>query len=99
MPDMDGIEAAQLMSGSDPTVPIVLFTALDLDGLENPRSQRGHLWRSFSKARGWNLLKSYRDCGSRNPHEKLRLRTQVSVCRYRTSAKRDWHTIPLACAT
>jgi two-component system, chemotaxis family, chemotaxis protein CheY len=57
MPDMDGIEAARLMSGSDPTVPIILFTALDLQGLET-RAYNAGICAVVSKARGWNLLKS-----------------------------------------
>jgi CheY-like chemotaxis protein len=57
MPDMDGIEAARLMSGSDPTVPIILFTILDLEGLET-RARDAGICTVVSKARGWNLLKS-----------------------------------------
>lgn len=57
MPDMDGIEAARLMSGSDPTVPIILFTILDLEGLET-RARSAGICAVVSKARGWNLLKS-----------------------------------------
>jgi CheY-like chemotaxis protein len=57
MPDMDGIEAARLMSGSDPTVPIILFTVLDLEGLETRAYQAG-ICAVVSKAEGWNLLKS-----------------------------------------
>ena len=57
MPDMDGIEAARLMSGSDPTVPIILFTILDLEGLE-ARARNAGICAVVSKARGWNLLKS-----------------------------------------
>jgi two-component system chemotaxis response regulator CheY len=37
MPDINGLEAARMMSGSDPTVPIILFTAVDADGLEEAR--------------------------------------------------------------
>ena len=57
MPDMDGIEAARLMSGSDATVPIILFTVLDLDGLET-RAHNAGICAVVSKAQGWNLLKS-----------------------------------------
>jgi CheY-like chemotaxis protein len=57
MPDIDGIEAAQLMSRSDPTVPIILFTILDLEGLET-RAHNAGICAVVSKARGWNLLKS-----------------------------------------
>jgi two-component system, chemotaxis family, chemotaxis protein CheY len=57
MPDMDGIEAARLMSASDPTVPIILFTVLDLEGLET-RAHKAGICAVVSKAQGWNLLKS-----------------------------------------
>ncbi len=50
MPDMDGIEAARLMSGSDANCDHAILT-------------------------------------------RIALRIQVSVCRYRTSAKCDWRTI------
>jgi len=57
MPDMDGIEAARLMSNSDPTVPIILFTVLDLEGLET-RARKAGICAVVSKAQGWNLLKT-----------------------------------------
>src|SRR5260370_15869004 len=76
MPDMDGIEAARLMSGSDATVPIILFTVLDLEGLET-RAYKAGICAVVSKAHGWNLLKrietaitkSSREvrCGRRDP--------------------------------
>jgi DNA-binding NarL/FixJ family response regulator len=33
MPDMTGIEAAQQMSASNPSIPLILFTILDIEGL------------------------------------------------------------------
>ena len=57
MPDMDGIEAAAQMSAADPTVPIILFTVLDLEGLET-RARKAGICAVVSKAQGWNLLKS-----------------------------------------
>src|SRR6202047_5618205 len=57
MPDMDGIEAAAQMSATDPTVPIILFTILDLEGLET-RARKAGICAVVSKAQGWNLLKS-----------------------------------------
>jgi CheY-like chemotaxis protein len=57
MPDMDGIEAAAQMSAADPTVPIILFTVLDLEGLE-VRAREAGICAVVSKAQGWNLLKS-----------------------------------------
>jgi CheY-like chemotaxis protein len=59
MPDMDGIEAARLMSRSDPTVPIILFTVLDLEGLET-RARKAGICAVVSKAQGWNLLRASR---------------------------------------
>src|SRR5260370_20311646 len=34
MPDINGIEVARIISGMDHTVPIIMFTVLNLDGLE-----------------------------------------------------------------
>jgi CheY-like chemotaxis protein len=66
MPDMDGIEAARLMSGSDPTVPIILFTVLDLEGLETRAHQAG-ICAVVSKAQGWNLLKTIETAATQSP--------------------------------
>jgi CheY-like chemotaxis protein len=57
MPDISGIEAARWMSRSDPTVPIILFTVMDLEGLENAARNAG-ICAVVSKTQGWNLLKS-----------------------------------------
>jgi len=78
MPDMDGIEAAQLMSGSDPTVPIILFTALDLQGLEN-RAYNAGICAVVSKARGWNLLKSIETAVTQSSREVRCARRYPSV--------------------
>ena len=67
MPDMDGIEAARLMSAADPTVPIILFTILDLEGLEN-RARKAGVSAVVSKARGWNLLKTIEATVTRSRH-------------------------------
>src|SRR5258705_12280390 len=34
LPDIDGLAAARMMSGSAPTVPMLLFTAVEAEGLE-----------------------------------------------------------------
>lgn len=57
MPDINGIEAARWMSSFDPTVPIILFTVLDMEGLEQAAKNAG-ICAVVSKAQGWNLLKS-----------------------------------------
>ena len=57
MPDISGIEAARWMSASDPTVPLILFTVVEWEGLETTARDAG-ICAVVSKAEGWNLLKS-----------------------------------------
>jgi len=57
MPDINGLEAARMMSGSDPTVPIILFTAVDADGLEEVARNVG-ICAVVPKTQSWNLLKT-----------------------------------------
>ena len=57
MPDINGIEVARMMSGLDPTVPIILFTVMDLKGLDSAARHAG-VYAVVSKAQCWNLLKS-----------------------------------------
>ena len=57
MPDINRIEAARWMSAADPTVPIIMFTILNLDGLENAAHSAG-ICAVVSKGECWNLLKS-----------------------------------------
>jgi two-component system, chemotaxis family, chemotaxis protein CheY len=57
MPDISGLEAAAWMSAKDPTVPLILFTILDLDGLETPARQAG-IRSVISKTRVWELITS-----------------------------------------
>jgi CheY-like chemotaxis protein len=55
MPDMNGIETAQRMSNFDPTIPIVLFTILEIEGLERPAKNAG-IWAIVPKNEAWNLI-------------------------------------------
>lgn len=55
MPDINGIEVARMMSGLDETVPIILFTVLNLDGLEKAARNAG-VYAIVSKGECWNLL-------------------------------------------
>jgi two-component system chemotaxis response regulator CheY len=57
MPDINGIEVARMMSGLDPTIPIILFTVMQLEGLENA-ARRAGVCAVVSKAQAWNLLTS-----------------------------------------
>lgn len=57
MPDINGIEVARMMSALDPTIPIILFTVMDLEGLEGT-ARRAGVRAVVSKAQSWNLVKS-----------------------------------------
>ena len=55
MPDINGLEVARMMSGLDRTVPIILFTVLNLEGLERAARNAG-VHTIVSKGQCWNLL-------------------------------------------
>jgi len=57
MPDINGIEVARMMSGLDRSVPIILFTILDLDGIEKAARNAG-IRSIVSKGDCWNHLSS-----------------------------------------
>ena len=57
MPDINGIEVARMMSGLDRSVPIILFTILELEGIENAARNAG-IRAIVSKGECWNLLSS-----------------------------------------
>jgi two-component system chemotaxis response regulator CheY len=57
MPDISGIEAAKWMSESDPTVPLILFTVLDTEGIESVAKEAG-IRAVVSKTEVWKLLTS-----------------------------------------
>jgi len=57
MPDINGIEAAKRMSSLNSRVPLILFTVLDLQGLEKAASEAG-IWAIVSKAQAWNLIET-----------------------------------------
>jgi two-component system chemotaxis response regulator CheY len=57
MPDINGIEAAKRMSTLNPRGPLVLFTVLDLDGLEKAARDAG-ICAIVSKAQAWDLIKT-----------------------------------------
>ena len=57
LPDISGIEAAKWMSASDPTVPIIMFTIWNLEGLDRAAHDAG-ICAVVSKGECWTLLKS-----------------------------------------
>jgi two-component system, chemotaxis family, chemotaxis protein CheY len=54
MPDISGIEAATWMSAADPTIPIILFTILEVPGLEIPAREAG-ICAVVPKRKAWEL--------------------------------------------
>ena len=69
MPDINGIEAARRMSSSDPTVPLILFTILEIDGIEFAAKRAG-IHAIVPKTEAWNLISSIEmafDRGSEPP--------------------------------
>jgi DNA-binding NarL/FixJ family response regulator len=57
MPYIGGIEAAQWMTESDPTVPLILFTVLDAEGIETEATRAG-IRAMVPKSQVWKLLTS-----------------------------------------
>ena len=55
MPDMTGIEAAQQMSSADPTVPLILLTILEIEGIGHAAREAG-IRTIVSKSKAWNLV-------------------------------------------
>jgi DNA-binding NarL/FixJ family response regulator len=55
MPDMTGIETAQQMSAADPSVPLILFTILEIEGIR-PAAQEAGVLAIVSKSEAWNLV-------------------------------------------
>lgn len=56
LPDINGLKVAKRMSTLDPKVPLILFTVLDLHGLEKPAREAG-ICSLVSKAQAWDLVK------------------------------------------
>ena len=55
MPDINGIETAKRMSVLNPAVPLILFTVLNAEGLEDAAHDAG-ISSIVSKAQAWDLI-------------------------------------------
>src|ERR1700724_4868594 len=55
MPDMTGIETAQQMSAADPSVPLILFTILEIEGIGDAAREAG-IRTIVPKNQAWNLI-------------------------------------------
>jgi CheY-like chemotaxis protein len=60
MPDLDGLEVARQMHSIDPTVHLILFTLVDVWGLENA-AQKAGISCVVSKTESWKLMQSIQD--------------------------------------
>jgi two-component system, chemotaxis family, chemotaxis protein CheY len=60
MPDMNGIEAAEVMSVIDSRVPIILFTILGFEGLETSATEAG-IRAIVPKDNAWSLIPHIED--------------------------------------
>jgi CheY-like chemotaxis protein len=55
MPDMTGIETAQQMSAADPSVPLILFTILEIEGIGDAARDAG-IRTIVPKSEAWSLI-------------------------------------------
>jgi CheY-like chemotaxis protein len=57
MPDMTGIETAQQMSAADPTVPLILFTIVEIEGIAEAARHAG-IQAIVPKNQAWSLIEN-----------------------------------------
>jgi DNA-binding NarL/FixJ family response regulator len=55
MPDINGLETAKRMSTLNPKVPLILFTVLNAEGLQDAAHEAG-ISSIVSKAQAWDLI-------------------------------------------
>jgi CheY-like chemotaxis protein len=65
MPDMDGVATAKKMSASHPEVPLILFTVLEIEGLDGPARDAG-ISAVVPKSRAWSLIGNIEDLVERS---------------------------------
>ena len=69
LPDMNGIEVGKRMSEIDGKVPLVLFTVLDVQGLQ-AAARRAGICQVISKAQVWSLIQAIETAVSQSPELK-----------------------------
>jgi len=57
MPDINGLEAAKCMSALDPSVPLILFTIMEIERLQRAAAKAG-ICAVIPKTQVWTLLGS-----------------------------------------
>lgn len=66
MPDMNGIEVAKEMSALNPSVPLILFTILEIEGIE-PKARDAGIRTVVPKTDIWRLILSVEDAVNPRP--------------------------------
>ncbi len=66
MPDMNGIEVAKEMSALNPRVPLILFTILEIQGIE-PKARDAGIRTVVPKTDIWRLILSVEDAVNPRP--------------------------------
>jgi CheY-like chemotaxis protein len=67
MPDMDGVETAKQMAAVNPEVPLILFTILEIQGLERPAQEAG-ISVVVPKNHAWSLIGNIENLVERAGH-------------------------------
>lgn len=57
MPDMTGLEAAQQMSSADPTIPLILFMVLEIEGIGDA-AQAARIRTIVPKSEAWSSFQT-----------------------------------------
>ena len=68
MPDINGFEAAKWMSAADPTVPLILFTILETEGIEHAARQAG-IRAVVPKSEASDLIRTIETAVNRGPNQ------------------------------
>ena len=75
MPDMTGIETAQQMSAADPTVPLILFTILEIEGIGDAARKAG-IRTIVPKTEAWSLIPNIERIANEANNITLQIKTQ-----------------------
>jgi len=77
LPDINGLEVAKRISTMNRKIPLVLFTVLDVEGLQAPAKAAG-ICQVVSKAQVWNLVSSIENAVTQFKGEAAAASSEVS---------------------
>jgi DNA-binding NarL/FixJ family response regulator len=70
MPGINGLETASWMLTANPTVPIILFTVWDVEGLERAATKAG-IYALVRKTEAWTLISRIESALGRKPNTQI----------------------------